>query len=50
MPTLYCNVCGVYRKCYDFTYAFGRVIMKQKLGRNITQSAVIKDRNYGVDI
>ena len=28
---------------------FKRIMMKQKLGRNITQSAVIKDRNYGVD-
>ena len=23
--------------------------MKEKLGINITQSAVIKDRNYGID-
>ena len=46
MSALYYNVCGVYSKCEDFSYVFERAIMKVKLGRNITQSAIIKDRNY----
>ena len=33
----------------SLTYVFERVITKQKLRRNITESAVIKDRNYRVD-
>ena len=49
MPTLYYNVSGVYWKCYDFTNVFERVTVKHKLGRNITQSAVMKDRNYRID-
>ena len=46
-PMLQCLWCIL--EIYDFTYVFKRAIMKQKLGRNITQSAVIKARNYRVD-
>ena len=42
MPTLYYNVCGVYWKCLDFTDVFKKVIVKQKLGKNITKSGVMK--------
>ena len=47
--TLYYNVCGAYWNCYNFAYKFENHIReKQKPKRNINQSAVIKDRNYGV--
>ena len=49
MPTKYYSVRGVHWKCQNFTYVFERKTMKQKPGRNITQSAVMKDRNYRVD-
>ena len=49
IPPMYYNACGVYWKSQNFTYLFERKIMKQKSERNITQSTVIKDRNYGVD-
>ena len=31
------------------TYVFERAIVKQKLGRNITQPAIIRDRNCRVE-
>ena len=43
MPTLYYNVGGVYWKCWDFTYVFKRIIMKQKPGRNCQVSDFIWD-------
>ena len=39
----------MYWICQDFTIALERGIVKQKLERNIAQSAVLKDRSYRVD-